>query len=58
VRLTIVFKTGRKPLTGELLRETDQAYEMRFTDRDAKFRFVTVQKAEVREVRPVLGGLG
>jgi hypothetical protein len=57
MRVTLVFRTGKKSLTGELREETATTYEIRYTDRDMKFRHASVPKDDVKEVRPVLGGL-
>jgi len=57
VRVTIVFRSGRKPLTGELRAETDTTYEIRYTDRDSKYHNALIEKSQVREVRPVLPGM-
>jgi len=57
VRVTIVFRSGRKPLTGELRAETETTYEIRYTDRDSKYRHAVVEKLLVKEVRPVLPGM-
>lgn len=54
MRVMVVFRSQRKPLVADLLRETDKAYELRYTDRDGKYRFVRVAKSEVREVQPLL----
>ncbi|MBP7561038.1 MAG: hypothetical protein KBA64_11205 [Armatimonadetes bacterium] len=57
MRVTLIFRTGKKPLTGELREETSTTYEIRYVDKDMKFRHASVPKTEVKEVRPLLGGL-
>lgn len=52
-----MFRSGRKPLTGELRAETDTTYEIRYTDRDSKYHNALIEKSQVREVRPVLPGM-
>lgn len=57
MRVTLIYRSGKRALTGELREETATTYEIRYVDRDMKFRHASVPKAEVKEVRPLLGGL-
>lgn len=57
MRVTLVFRTRRRSLTGQLHKETPTTYEIRYIDRDMKFRHVSIQKADIKEIRPLLSGL-
>ncbi len=54
MRTEFLFKSRRKPLVGEIVAQHEDAYDVRYVDRDGKFRCVRLQKADIREARPLL----
>ncbi len=54
MRTEFIFKSRRKPLTGEIVAQHADAYDVRYVDRDGKFRCVRLLKADLREARPLL----
>ena len=53
-RVDVKFRKRKRILTCEILRETEDAYEVKYIDRDGKFRFIRIPKRDVEEIRPRL----
>ena len=50
----IKFRKRKRVLTCEILKETADAYDLKYIDRDSKFRFIRVPKRDIEEIRPRL----